>query len=359
MTRAMSWIGFGIGLTALSACQALPSVPSSIFAGTQTECPTLSPGPAPYQAPFPTDCRNMNKLASGVRYIPIINGDQAGGSPGMDATIVVHYEAFLADQGTLVDSSYARGESSVYVMTDLIDGWAAAVRLMNPGDEWLVYVPTAEAFGPQGIRDVIPPNADLVYRVNLEGYLTAESLSTVKLEGDALILPPASDQTELAPAAQPVELAEPNSAATMSPDGIVEPLGPDIAAWQAYFPWQNTAEGLITRPSGLSYVWLERGPEDVRTAISSDRVVVHYEGRLAETSAFFDSSWANGAPATFGVTQLIPGITEALTLMRPGDRLLAHIPAEIAYGASGAGEAVPPNADLMFQLVLLQIQPSE
>ena len=133
----------------------------------------------------------------------------------------------------------------------------------------------------------------------------------------------------------------------------------DMAAWQAYFPWDGDRERVNTLPSGLSYVWLERGPDDVRTAIASDRVVVHYEGRLAETSEFFDSSWANGEPAIFGVTQLIPGVTEALTLMRPGDRLLAHIPADIAYGASGAGDAVPPNADLMFQLVLLQIQPNE
>lgn len=366
MARGLHRIGFGIGLTALaalSACQSLPSVPTSIFAGTQTECPILSPGPAPYQAPFPVDCRGMNKLASGVRYIPIVNGNQADGSPGMDATIVVHYEAFLADQGTLIDSSYARGETSVYEMTDLIDGWAAAVRLMNPGDEWLVYVPAAEAFGAQGISDVIPPNADLVYRVNLQGYLTAASLSTVKMgpgkqSGDGLMPPQEAAEAE-APQSEPITLAEPNPAATMSPDGIVEPLGPDMAAWQAFYPWDDTRAAVTSLPSGLSYIWLERGPEDVRTAIETDRVVVHYEGRLAETSGFFDSSWANGEPASFGVTQLIPGVTEALTLMRPGDRLLAHIPADMAYGARGAGDAVPPNADLMFQLVLLQIQPTE
>ena len=92
----------------------------------------------------------MNKTASGVRYIPIRNGDIAGGSPGTDATIVVHYEAFLAGNGALIDSSYARGETSVYDMGDLIDGWAEAVRLMNPGDEWLVFVPASEAFGDQG-----------------------------------------------------------------------------------------------------------------------------------------------------------------------------------------------------------------
>jgi len=59
------------------------------------------------------------------------------------------------------------------------------------------------------------------------------------------------------------------------------------------------------------------------------------------------------------VGTLIPGITEALTLMRPGDRYLVHIPSELAYGEAGAGEDIPPNADLMFQLILLEILPSK
>ena len=104
----------------------------------------------------------MNKTASGVRYIPITNGDINAGSPKRDATIVVNYEAYLAETGALIDSSYTRGESSVYDMSDLIDGWAEALQLMNPGDEWLVFVPAGEAFGSE-------PLGDLVYRVELEG----------------------------------------------------------------------------------------------------------------------------------------------------------------------------------------------
>lgn len=349
MQRIIRGLGFGLGLAALSACQSLPTVPTTIFSGTEAACPVLEPGPSPYTPPFPADCRTMNKTASGVRYIPIRNGDIAGGSPGFDATIVVQYEAFLESTGVLIDSSYARGESSVYEMNQLIDGWAEAVQLMNPGDEWLVFVPSSEAFGDQPVGDAIPPNADLVYRVALEGFLSAEALSAASGAEEA-----PAPQPE-APEAAPVD----PSVTTMTEDGIVEPLGPDMAAWQAYFPWDGEKERVNTVPSGLSYVALERGPTDVRTAIESDQVLVHYEGRLAETSEFFDSSWSNEEPALFGVDALIPGITEALTLMRPGDRFLVHIPSDLAYGEAGAGDAVPPNADLMFQLVLLQIQPTE
>lgn len=349
MRRFIQMIGFGAGLGALTACQSLPNVPTSIFPGAETACPVLEPGPSPYTPPFPVACRTMNKTASGVRYIPIRNGDITGGSPGPDATIVVHYEAFLADSGTLIDSSYARGETSVYEMTDLIDGWAEAVRLMNPGDEWMVFVPAAEAFGDQAVGEAIPANSDLVYRVALDGFISAVDLSE------------ASDSQELAQAApaEPEAVDPDPSVSTMTPEGIVEPLGPDMAAWQAFFPWDADRDRVVTLPSGLSYVALERGPSDTRTAIPSDQVLVHYEGRLAETSEFFDSSWSNEEPALFGVGALIPGITEALTLMRPGDRYLVHIPSELGYGEAGAGEDIPPNADLMFQLILLQIQPAE
>jgi len=92
--------------------------------------------------------------------------------------------------------------------------------------------------------------------------------------------------------------------------------------------------------------------------VRSDDVVIHYEGRIAETSEFFDSSWSRGEPATFPVGGLIPGFTEALTYMRPGDRVLVHIPADQAYGDAGSGDAIAPNTDIMFQINLLAIKPA-
>ncbi|MCR9271031.1 MAG: FKBP-type peptidyl-prolyl cis-trans isomerase [Hyphomonadaceae bacterium] len=315
-----------IGLLALTACASLPSMPSGVFAGSGLpDCPELETGPAPYVPPFPAECRTMNKTASGVRYIPIANGDMQAGAPRMDATIVVNYEAFLAETGQLIDSSYARGESSVYDMSDLIDGWAEAVSLMNPGDEWLVYVPSTEAFGEEALGDLIPAGSDLVYRVELEGFLSNAELQQA--------------------AAQP---ATP-----------VAPSGPDMAAWQVYLPWDPDKPGVTTLPSGVSLVALERGPADGPTPGLNDTVRIHYEGRLAETSDFFDSSWSAGGPAEFRVGSLIAGFTEALTYLRPGDHVLVHIPAEQAYGAQGAGDVIPPNADLMFQIIMLDILPGE
>ena len=343
MIRTIRTVSAMASVGILAACQSLPTLPTTIFSGADPACAEIAPGPSAFTPPFPANCPGMNKTATGVRYIPITHGDQAAGSPGPDATIVVEYEAFLADRGTLIDSSYLRGESSVYSMADLIDGWAEAVQLMNPGDEWLVFVPAAQAFDDQPVGDLIPPYADLVYRVKLDGFLSANQLAAAAAE---------------APAEQPPALSTRDVQATTA-EGIVEPRGPDMPAWQAYYPWDGDRPGVNTLPSGVSYVTLERGNSTARNALKSDQVMIHYEGRLAATGDFFDSSWSRGEPALFGVEALIPGFTEALTYMRPGDRILVHIPSDQAYGAQGAGDAVPPNADLMFQIVLLQIQPQD
>ena len=311
----------------LTGCASLPDVAlptnaGTIFGGGLPDCPDLASGPAPFAPPFPAECASMNKTASGVRYVPIQNGDMANGSPAADATIVVSYEAFLAADGTLIDSSYARGEPSVYDMSDLIDGWAEAVSLMNPGDEWLVYVPAAEAFGDEPLGDLIPAGSDLVYRVKLDGFLS-------------------STQLEEAAATRP---AEPVGSA-----------GPDMAAWQANFPWDASRDGVETLPSGVSIVVLEAGDAAGQSPAESDRVRIHYEGRFAESSEFFDSSWSTGGPAEHTAGGFVAGFSEALMMMKPGDRYLVHIPADLAYGEAGVEGIVPPNADLMFQIELLDV----
>lgn len=114
------------------------------------------------------------------------------------------------------------------------------------------------------------------------------------------------------------------------------------------------ASGVVTTASGLRYKVLASGPVSGRSPTRSDSVMVHYRGTLMDGSVF-DSSYDRGAPATFGVGQVIPGWTEALQLMKPGDKWLLHIPSNLAYGGQGAGAKIPPFADLVFQVELLQV----
>ena len=112
--------------------------------------------------------------------------------------------------------------------------------------------------------------------------------------------------------------------------------------------------GRVTTSSGLQYQVLASGPNYGRPAGYSDTVMVHYRGTLTDGTVF-DSSIERGQPATFGVSQVIPGWTEALQLMRPGDKWMLYIPSRLAYGNQAVGGKIPPNSDLIFQVELLQV----
>ena len=110
----------------------------------------------------------------------------------------------------------------------------------------------------------------------------------------------------------------------------------------------------MTTASGLRYKVLASGPAGGVSPTVGDTVVVHYRGTLVDGTEF-DSSYSRGQPATFGVGQVIRGWTEALQLMKPGDKWLIHIPYNLGYGMQGSPPKIPPFADLVFQVELLQV----
>ena len=103
--------------------------------------------------------------------------------------------------------------------------------------------------------------------------------------------------------------------------------------------------------SGLQYKVITKGEGPVAT--TTDRVKVHYEGRLIDGKVF-DSSYKRGQPATFGVNQVIKGWTEALTMMPAGSKWELYIPQELAYGAREQKE-IPAFSCLIFTVELLEV----
>lgn len=105
--------------------------------------------------------------------------------------------------------------------------------------------------------------------------------------------------------------------------------------------------------SGLQYEILKEG--DGPQPADTDQVEVHYTGKLIDGTVF-DSSEERGMPATFGVTQVIPGWVEALQLMKAGSKWRLFIPSNLAYGPNGApGSPIGPNATLIFDVELLKV----
>ncbi|MCF0236806.1 MAG: FKBP-type peptidyl-prolyl cis-trans isomerase, partial [Bacteroidaceae bacterium] len=111
-------------------------------------------------------------------------------------------------------------------------------------------------------------------------------------------------------------------------------------------------EGVQTTASGLQYEVLTAAIGQKPTA--TDRVRCHYEGRLIDGTVF-DSSYQRGEPATFPLNGVIAGWTEGLQLMAIGAKYRFFIPFNLAYGAQGAGGAIPPYAALVFDVELLGI----
>ena len=124
----------------------------------------------------------------------------------------------------------------------------------------------------------------------------------------------------------------------------------------AYLAMNAKKAGVITTASGLQYRVITAGT--VPKPISSSKVQVHYRGVFPNGSEF-DSSYKRGRPASFAVTGVIAGWTEALLLMNEGSKWELVIPPALAYGERGAGDAIPPNQVLKFDVELLDSGVSE
>jgi len=114
-----------------------------------------------------------------------------------------------------------------------------------------------------------------------------------------------------------------------------------------------TKEGVKVLPSGLQYEVITPGTG--RSPKLSDTVTTHYRGTLIDGTEF-DSSYRRGEPATFPVSGVIAGWTEALQLMKEGAKWRIFVPPNLAYGERGAGRAIGPNATLIFEVELISVK---
>ena len=125
-----------------------------------------------------------------------------------------------------------------------------------------------------------------------------------------------------------------------------------IAQNEAFLAKNKEKAGVTTTASGLQYEVIKMGTGPKPTA--QNTVKVHYVGTLIDGTEF-DSSIKRNEPATFPVSGVIAGWTEALQLMPVGSKFKLYLPQSIAYGATGAGEVIKPYSTLIFEVELLEI----
>ncbi|XP_076029972.1 peptidyl-prolyl cis-trans isomerase FKBP10-like [Oratosquilla oratoria] len=220
-------------------------------------------------------------------------------------TLAVHYTGRLTD-GAVFDSSLTRGEPFEFHLGErqVIQGWDDGLRDMCVGEKRRLNVPSDMAYGDRGVGAIIPPDASLVFEVELVDLPNKNSKSNDDFFGG----PPLSDAL------------------------------------------LNTKELLIqtlVKPSSCS-----------RQAKENDTLTVHYVGYLT-TSEKFDSSLDRDEPFTFvlGAGKVIPGWEEGLLEMCVGERRRLIVPPDLAYGSEGAGDGVvPPDSTLIFFIKLFKIE---
>jgi peptidylprolyl isomerase len=234
---------------------------------------------------------------SGLQHIVIEEGN--GPAPQSGEIVSVHYRGILED-GTEFDNSYDRGQPIAFPLGQgmVIPGWEEGIALMKVGEKAKLIIPPDLAYGEQGAGGgIIPPNATLTFEVELVSILPG------------------------------------------SPEAATEVDEADYT----------------TTESGLKYYDLEVGEGPSPEA--GQLVSVHYTGWLEDGSKF-DSSLDRGQPFAFplGMGQVIPGWDEGVATMKVGGQRQLVIPPELAYGEQGAGGVIPPNATLIFEVELLDVQ---
>jgi len=249
------------------------------------------------------------ETASGLQYRIVTEGD--GATPTAESFVTVHYAGRLID-GTEFDSSYKRGEPATFPAGGLIKGWTEALLLMQVGDKWELTIPADIAYGPRGAGGVIPPNATLVFDIELLG---------IKTEADMM-------------AEQQAMMAEFKTAQT------------------AFLEENAKKDGITTTDSGLQYRVITEGTGKSPSATS--KVTVHYAGTLIGGEEF-DSSYKRGEPIDFGLNQVIEGWTEGVQLMKEGGKYEFFIPYSLGYGERGSGRNIPPFATLIFTVELISV----
>ena len=247
-------------------------------------------------APAESNTGNIVTTASGLQYIEVNAG--SGPKPQTGEIVTVHYTGKL-DDGTVFDSSMNQGEPIRFPLGVgfVIPGWDEGIALMNEGGQATLIIPPSLAYGAEGVPDVIPANATLTFEVEL---------------------------VEIAPGS---------------------PAAPTAVDESQY----------LTTTQGVKYVDLVvgEGPE----AANGQLIVAHYTGWLQDGTKF-DSSIDRGEPYTFnlGMGQVIAGWDIGLRGMKVGATRQLVVPAALAYGERGYGGVIPPNATLIFEIELLEVQ---
>ncbi len=271
------------------------TVPGSKMQTVNQERPA-QPGAREIPAQAVVADADMSTQPNGLKWADVIVGTGEVAKTG--DSVSVEYTGWLTN-GTMFDSSYKRPSSFKFPVGQgkVIDGWDLGVAGMKVGGKRHLVIPGALAYGPHGRPPIIPADATLVFDIELK------------------------------------EIAAPR----------IAPVAPTVLPDGAF----------INSSTGLKFHDFEVGTGNI--AKPGATIAVDYTGWTTDGKKF-DSSFDRPDPIRFplGKGRVIKGWDEGIAGMQVGGRRQLVIPAEIAYGAQGRPPVIPPNATLIFEVVLVE-----
>jgi FKBP-type peptidyl-prolyl cis-trans isomerase len=376
--------------------------------GAATQAPTAAPTVAPIPTTVPTaevsvqptapavphatpivalDDPSLKTTASGLKYVDVVAG--TGATPATDDWVTVQFTATLED-GTLIGASSTRGGPTNIPLADLakeVAGWAEGMRTMKVGGIRELVVPPNLAYGDQGAGNVIPPNATLIFVVEM---INTRPAPQVDIK-DVVVGTGAEAKDGM--------MVKVDFTGTLTNGTVFEssvgqqPVEFMLGAQQGGPGWDQGLQGMkvggkrtLTVPADLAYGPQGNGstippnatlifeielldvqpPEQVKIediqvgtgaeAISGKTITVNYTGTLTDGTVFDSSYGRQPFTLQLGAGQVIPGWDQGLLGMKVGGKRKLTIPPSLGYGAQGAGSTIPPNATLIFEVELLDVK---
>jgi peptidylprolyl isomerase len=256
--------------------------------------------PAVTIVPYNIEGKEILSTPSGLKYVVIESGKPNALKASENRNVKVHYTGYFAD-GKIFDSSVKRGEPISFIIGkgQVIKGWDEGIALMKVGDKMRMMIPYELAYGEAGRPPHIPAKADLTFDVELIDALAVPEIKTFDTKG----------------------------------------------------------KDTVATASGLKYIVVEEVKKKGVFPQPGQKVFVHYTGYF-EDGKVFDSSVERGSPLSFdlGKGMVIKGWDEGIALMKKGEKFRLLIPYTLGYGDKGYPGAIPPKANLIFDVELIDIQ---
>jgi peptidylprolyl isomerase len=250
--------------------------------------------------PYKTEGLPVLSTPTGLKYVLVAEGNKDAKQASKGCTVKVHYTGYFED-GKIFDSSVKRGEPISFALGkgQVIKGWDEGISILRVGDKARLMIPYQLAYGENGRQPVIPAKANLIFDVEL-----IDVIPEVKPEA-----------------------------------------------------FNTKGKDTLTTPTGLKYIVVSEGKKGNALAQAGKTVSVHYTGYF-EDGNIFDSSVQRGQPLSFelGKGMVIKGWDEGISLMKTGDKLRLLIPYQLAYGEQGYPGAIPPKANLIFDVELMDVK---